>query len=278
MAYTAEISRGQPGCFLFLIDRSDSMNDDVKPGVSKAAEVATMLNRVLQELIIRCSKGEGVRDYFHVGVIGYQDEAAHNALSALTGAEVLVPISTLAAQPLRCEQRPLKVSDGAGGLVETLTTFPVWCDATASGATPMCAALKAAADALAPWCNAHPRSFPPVVLHLTDGAATDGDPEPIAGLLHEIGTSDGGVLLLNVHIAALRGAREIVFPDSEEVLDDEYARILFRMSSPLVGGMLTVARAEGFDVDGQSRGFMYNVRTERVVQFFSIGTRPAQVR
>ena len=74
MPYTAEISRDNPSCFLFLIDQSTSMEEDVAAGdgtQQKATGVADTMNRWLQELSIKCAKSEGVRDYYHVGVIGY---------------------------------------------------------------------------------------------------------------------------------------------------------------------------------------------------------------
>ena len=38
--------------------------------MTKAEVVADALNRLLLELSIKCAKEDGVRDYFHVGVIG----------------------------------------------------------------------------------------------------------------------------------------------------------------------------------------------------------------
>src|SRR5690349_22397966 len=119
MAYQADISRSNPGCFLFLLDQSGSMSDPfagTAGGHSKAAELATIINRLLASLVIRCSKDEGVRDYFDVGVIGYGKSVA----TALAGANEhvpLMPISRLADAPLRVEDRVQKVPDGAGGLV-----------------------------------------------------------------------------------------------------------------------------------------------------------------
>ena len=37
--------------------------------------------------------------------------------------------------------------------------------------------IVAAAQEVAQWCDAHPNSYPPTVLHVTDGEASDGDPE-----------------------------------------------------------------------------------------------------
>src|SRR5579871_6226913 len=82
MPYTAEISRTNPSCFLFLIDQSGSMEDPIPAspdadgpapaaGRTKAEGVADAINRLLQNLVIKCAKSEGVRDYYHVGVLGY---------------------------------------------------------------------------------------------------------------------------------------------------------------------------------------------------------------
>src|SRR5579871_6938009 len=82
MPYTAEISRTNPSCFLFLIDQSGSMEDPIPAspdadgpapaaGRTKAEGVADAINRLLQNLVIKCAKSEGVRDYYHIGVIGY---------------------------------------------------------------------------------------------------------------------------------------------------------------------------------------------------------------
>jgi hypothetical protein len=73
MPYSAEISRSNPTCFLFLIDQSGSMADAVPNQANrrKADAVADAINRLLQNLVIRCAKEEGVRDYFYAGLIGF---------------------------------------------------------------------------------------------------------------------------------------------------------------------------------------------------------------
>ena len=66
MPYSAEISRVNPSCFLFLIDQSGSMSDPFggQAGRKKAEGVADAINRLLQNLVIKCAKSEGVRDYY----------------------------------------------------------------------------------------------------------------------------------------------------------------------------------------------------------------------
>ncbi len=72
MAYGAEISRGNPTCFIFLLDQSGSMADPFGGDyVRKADYVADAVNRTLHDLVIRCTKTEEVRHYYDIGVIGY---------------------------------------------------------------------------------------------------------------------------------------------------------------------------------------------------------------
>src|SRR5579859_136432 len=126
MPYSAEINRSNPSCFLFLIDQSGSMGDSF-PGEmvkKKSVGVADAINNLLQNLVIRCAKEEGVRDYFHVGVIGYGASVGPAFSGALAGKEI-VPISEIANSPARIDERTKKVDDGAGGLVEQRIRFPI---------------------------------------------------------------------------------------------------------------------------------------------------------
>src|ERR687884_671993 len=107
MPYQAEISRSNPTCFVFLLDQSGSMSDPFagSAGRSKADELATIINRLLASLVIRCSKDEGVRDYFEVGVFGYGGSGVKPVLDGTP----IVPIGRLADEPLRVEDRLQKV-------------------------------------------------------------------------------------------------------------------------------------------------------------------------
>jgi hypothetical protein len=168
------------------------------------------------------------------------------------------------------------VDDGAGGIIEQKTTFPIWFDPTANGGTPMAAALTKAAEVAAQWCDAHQKSYPPTILHVTDGQSTDGNPEEIAGGVRQLSTQDGSCLLFNLHVTA-GGGREVVFPTSEGELADEYAKMLFRMSSPLPEHLVKVAQSKGYQVSPGASGFIFNAGPEFIVDFFEIGTRPKMI-
>lgn len=279
MPYTAEISRANPSCFLFLIDQSGSMADPFGAGESnkrKADGVADAINRLLQNLVIKCAKAEGVRDYFYVGVVGYGVLVGSAFGGSIAGKE-LVPISEVANKPARIEERVRKVEDGAGGLVEQKSKFPVWFDPVANGGTPMCQAITYAQSIIQTWLNQHPGCFPPIVINITDGEATDGDPSGPAQSLRSLASSDGNVLLFNLHLSSSQ-AQPIEFPDSEERLPDEFARLLFNMSSCLPEYMRQIARQEGLQVSDNTRGFAFNTRLEAVIRFLDIGTRASNLR
>lgn len=273
MPYLAEISRANPTCILFLVDQSASMKKPfgVQRGKIKAEGVADAINRLLQNLIIKCAKMDGIRDYFHIGVLGYGKRIGPTFGGSLAERS-LVPISMLTNNPLRIDERIRKIDDGAGGLIDQKIKFPMWIEPAAEGKTPMCQALQLARQIIAQFIQQFPGCYPPVVLNITDGKATDGTPEPVATALRKQTSKDGNVQLFNAHVSSLP-ARPIDFPDSEEGLPDDYARMLFRMSSLLPQKILAAARQHGLHVSKDTRGFVFNADLVAVIRFMDIGTQ-----
>jgi hypothetical protein len=276
MPYAAELSRTNPTSLLFLIDQSSSMAEPfgAQPEKPKADGVADGINRLLQNLVLKCAKGDGIRDYFHVGVIGYGGRVVW-ALGGKLAGQKLAPISVIANNPLKIEQRTRKVDDGAGGLVEQNFKFPVWFEPIAGGRTPMCQALTEATSALEEFVALFPDAFPPLVINISDGKSTDGNPELPASKLRNLATSDGNVLIFNAHLSS-REARPIEFPSQESELPDPEALILFKMSSVLPPKLRDAAQSEGFRVNENTRGFVFNADLVSVIRFLDIGTRAAQ--
>lgn len=279
MPYSAEISRHNPSCFLFLIDQSGSMAD-IFPGESakrKADGVADAINKLLQTLVIRCAKEEGVRDYFHVGVIGYGASVGPAFGGSLAGKQ-LVSISEIANSPVRVEERTKKVDDGAGGLVDQKVRFPIWFDPTTGGGTPMCQALALGKTILQGWVGQHAGGFPPVVIHITDGESTDGDPAQAMCDITSLSSNDGNALLFNLHLSSNPSAVSTAFPDSPAQLPDQFARTLFDGASLLTPFMRTVASEHGFQLAEGAKCFVLNAELVLVIQALDIGTRPSNLR
>lgn len=271
MAHTRRIDRTNPGCFMFLIDQSYSMNEPVagQPDTSKAKALARSVNELLYELVIRCVKNpdEGPRHYYDVGVIGYGNAVGPAWGGSLSGRDI-VSIGDIANNPIRIEQ-----VDGGGDRSTTsgpAKRIPVWFEATADGATPMSAAMDHCGALLAGWIKQHPTSFPPIVVNISDGAATDGDPSEWARRLTSLKTQDGSVLLFNLNLSAI-GGDQISFPSSADGLDD-FARLLFDLSSQLPGFMQEVAGAKGYRILPGARGFVFNADLNSLVSFLQVGT------
>ena len=140
------------------------------------------------------------------------------------------------------------------------------------GKTPMVATLKIAAEIAMSFIVDHLECYPPIIIHLTDGEAADGDPEPAAATLRQLSSADGNVLLFNAHLSS-RKKPAIEFPDSSIALPDDMARRLFRMSSVLPPPMQATARETGLPISTETRGFVFNADMVSMIRFLDIGTR-----
>ena len=270
--YSAQITRANPTCIILLIDQSGSMSDPFSGDSArkKSDFVAEAVNHTLHDLVIRCTKTEEVRNYYHVSVIGYGRHVG-SCFSGPLAARNLVPISEVADYPLQVKSSYKRVSDGAGGWVEIPVRYPVWIHPQSDGKTPMCEALAKVKEILWQWLLEHPRGFPPTVLHLTDGESSDGDPNDIGQQIMSLQTDDGAALLFNCHISTRRSSK-IEYPTNENSLPDGFARSLFQISSRLPGNFLSAAAQLGVNALEGSRGFVFNGDPSSIVQFYEIGT------
>src|ERR1700754_242700 len=270
--YSAQITRANPTCVVLLIDQSASMSDPFSGDSAhkKAEFVAEVVNHTLHDLVIRCTKTEEVRNYYHVAVLGYGRQVWSAFAGPLASREI-VPIADVADHPLQIKSSYKRVSDGASGWVEIPVRFPVWIHPAADGKTPMCGALARVKQLLERWLAEHPRGFPPTVLHLTDGESSDGEPFDIGQEIMSLGTDNGQDLLFKCHISSRR-APKVEYPTDESLLPDGFARTLFRISSPLPSGFLAAAAQLGVHTVDGSKGFVFNGDPSSIVQFYEIGT------
>lgn len=274
-SYSAEISRQNPGCIVFLIDQSGSMNEPIAGGTGeeKKKVVADAINRLLYNCVLRCTKEDGVRPYFDIGVWSYSGHGVRGAFP-----QDLVSIGEIAERPLRTEVRHRRVPDGAGGVYEEEFQLPAWFDPVATGTTPMHAAFSAILHPIGNWLNLHDRSFPPIVINLTDGAYSDQSPAPVAWEMMRMCTSDGNLLLFNCHISK-QGGVGVPFPnDAQAASLDGFARELYDMSSPLPAPMSRLAGAKGYEIAPSARGYAFNADLVTMIDFLDIGTRAIQDR
>lgn len=264
--YQRRVDRTSPACFVFLVDQSFSMNEPCagKPGHSKAQALAQAMNNLLYELVIRCVKSpaEGPRHYYDIAVIGYGSDVGPAWVGDLAGTDMW-SIVDIAEHPVRIEE--VDASTTGGG------KRPIWLEPSGNGATPMSSAMDRAGQLVGPWVQAHPDSFPPIVINISDGASTDGDPSVWTQRLSTLATTDGNVLVFNLNLSAV-GGEQIFFPSDAGRLPDDYSRQMFEMSSELPGFMQEMAGMQGHVIQPGARGFVFNADITSVVNFLQIGT------
>ncbi len=271
------VSRGKPGCYIFLLDQSFSMDDPFAGTTLKKSEVlASAINRYICELVTLCEKDDGPpRHYFDLAVIGYttDDRGAPEVRSALGGAlasgDPMFAVDIFSITEL--SENPLRLST-ANGITE-----PIWFDPVARYGTPMCAGMEYCYRVGENWAASHPESVPPIFIHITDGESSDGDPEPIARALQTIRTHLGNALVFNFHLSssALPG---IILPSSEQGLPDDNSRLLYRMSSPLPDFCQVMARTLGYPITNGARGMAFNADATVLSSLVSVGTLPQDNR
>ncbi|WP_135075528.1 vWA domain-containing protein [Terasakiella sp. SH-1] len=286
--YSQEISSSTPGAILFLVDQSRSMNKPFGTNASgqpvkRAEVVAEALNNTLAELVNRCTRDEGVSDYFEVGVIGYgRNSRPEFCWEGPLKGRRMVSISEV-AKHAHVEQKTIE-TEVRGTIVNETVSVSSWLSPVAGESTPMNGAINMARQTLEEWIYRNPKCFPPIVINITDGMANDVSSanELIMSTkrLTDLTTTDGQVLLINCHITD-ENDTTVTFPWSKmELPDEDYARILFEMSSDMPERYKAII-CEIFDRDQSQtpivKGMAFNADATALVKLLDIGTRQAFV-
>ncbi len=277
--YAQELSRRNPGCIIFLIDRSDSMKAAwVGSGMTLAQGAALAINKILLELGIKSTKeaGSAMRNYFYTGCYGYGlstrtgGEGVESILPGDLATRGIVPLPELATAPIAIREQP------SVDPMASPSMAPVWVEPLHGHRTPMCEAFALVGAHVYEWAAAFTNSFPPIIINLTDGMVTDSpfqgaDLATWASRLQSVQTSDGPALLLNIFLSPSK-APIVSYPATAQGLP-EPGPALFAISSPLPQPMINNARAAGISVAEGARGFVFNADLATLVKFLEIGTR-----
>ncbi|MDQ2809374.1 MAG: VWA domain-containing protein [Chloroflexota bacterium] len=283
-SYQRRWAADMPGCLILLLDQSKSMDEQMGAGVigagQRKADAASMVvNNVLKEVVKRCTQGSAVRPRVDLALVGYgPGQTVHNALGGMLGNQDMVSVADLAMNPLRINHTVIKEFDPeTGSMIQVPMDVPIWVEPVADNGTPMCAAMDAGYYLAYNWVMNHPDNFPPIIVNITDGASTDGDPRPNAARFGQLATNDGATLLFNCHLSST-GGYQVRYPaDPSQVPHDPdgLAAMLFEISSPLPEQL----RAFGNSTYGMSllpgaRGFVFGGDIMDLTQFITIASLP----
>ncbi len=286
MSHSNPVTRLHPTAFVVMIDRSGSMKEKIVfagAEMPKSRAVTLVANSFIDELIYRARREDGVRDYYDIAVIGYSGDGVNSLVSPQ--GEFTSP-SRLAASRVRREKFSHERILPSGRSIVAVTEHNMWIGEKAAGITPMCGALREAASLVEWWCRrrAHAASYPPTVINITDGEASDGSADEVRRIAERIGrtgTSDGNTLFINIHLARQEAGESVMFPSSpDELPDHRYARLLYDISSEmpesyrdLIASIHSEERAEAMlPFPAAFRGMAFNSHIGGLAAMMNIGS------
>lgn len=290
--YSNPITRLHPTAFIVLIDRSGSMKEKIVfagAEMSRSRAVTMVANSFIDELLYRARREGGTRDYYDIAVLGYSGDGV-DSLVSLPG-EFTTP-SRLASSRVRRERFSYERTLPSGRSVMTVTERNMWIREKAAGVTPMCGALREALLLVEGWCRrrANAASYPPTVINITDGEASDGssdDVRAIAERIRHTGTSDGNTIFINIHLArnsdgdiggagdahGSSGGAPVLFPSSPtELPAHRYARLLYDISSEMPEPYHDVVASMRPGAVAPFRGVAYNSHIGDLAAMMNIGS------
>lgn len=279
--YTAQITRNTPTAFIFLVDHSVSMNKKTSlfgEEMTMSEAAARIVNRQINELVLRCIKSSEVRHYYDIAVIGYGEEAYSGWGGDLEGRDFVSP-EELRDHPYkkimtREEKRTRK------GVVVKEVEKVQWVEAQSDGHwTHLHNAFSYAQKLLEQWMEQHHDKdcYPPTIINITDGEFNGASRDYVlqqANELKSMFTNDGNVILFNIHFAAGKSAEEVVCPiDAIELDGDSYAETLFDMSSLLPERYnADISRCLNDNRAGRHRAMGINADATTLLKLMDIGT------
>lgn len=277
--YSQEITRQHRTAFILALDRSGSMQESVRFGkkvMSKAEAVSIIANALITELIDRCRRTDSLRNYYDVAVVGYSNDN----IEMLLGRDGMLSIDDLS----RISPRRRTLSDEEQLSEQNSAIFQhsldEWFTPHAEGNTPMYEAMLRVRDLAKKWCekSENRQSFPPVVINITDGEASDCDDNELRDICEQIkriATDDGNVLLINIHISTDSTLPAIIFPMAEELTGaGRYSRLLAECSSIMPSAFdNAICEMKGRGATPPFFGMGYNASIIELLSMVNIGSR-----
>lgn len=206
MAYTIQASVRTPALIIYLLDISGSMTLELG-GQRRIEVVMDALQTAIRQMVFRSTKGSRLSPRYRVSLLAYSDEV----YDLFDGVKSIDQIASRGGLP---QLTPQKFTDTAK-------------------------AFEQAEKILLQELPSMENSPAPLICHMTDGAHTGEDPEPIARRIMKMAVPDGHVLIENIFISDSLSdelykdikAWKGIMPNTS--LIDPFAEKLKRMSSEI---------------------------------------------
>lgn len=291
--YEQDITRKHRTAIVIAVDRSLSMKEfvdcDHVQTVTKAEAVAYAVNSVISELTVRATRDGEVRNYYDIAVVGYSEPLVERVAAGGSSVEFLldadrtfVPVSDLARRKPPLKKFIVRRMGADGAVLEREESLRMWVEPSAAGGTPMYEAFWVIRNMLRDWCDnpANAGSFPPIVINITDGEASDCTAEELRDITHrirELKTADGNVIVMNIHMRTAPEPVSLLFPTAGELEGCErYLRLLAECSSVMpetYNGLIEEFRGASHSEGARYLAVGYNISPEGMFAMLGIGSR-----
>lgn len=204
----------------------------------KMEAAALIANFAIDELVMRSTRAGDIRDYYDIAVFRYSDDGIEPIIASEDNSMVHInSLHEAIPQPV-CYNIVHEEEDGTQSIIPI--TLHEWVTPKAYGIAPMYEALVHIKGLISKWCNDtfNRRSFPPIVINITDGCCSDAEEMELMDIAREIesiGTKDGSTLLINTYLAnEMDECENILFPTvCDNFSPDHDCQMLYNMSSQL---------------------------------------------
>ncbi len=238
--YQQHITHRNRTAVILVIDCSVSMKARTRINnlpITMSELAAMVSNFIIDELIERARRNDKVRNYYDIAVIGYSGDGVESLLPI--DSDGLVSIDRLAEYAPQPTTYVIEQKTPERIPVYAHFHLHPWIEPKATGDTPMYNALVTVKELVEAWC-ADPDnhdSFPPLVLHISNGDCSDADEADLLDISKRITdthTTDGNTLFVNLHLSPTNEENDFcnIFP-SEATFhsNDPDRKIFFKMSS-----------------------------------------------
>jgi len=230
--YNLNVDSKHPGCFLFLINYSESMQAqfDRDSAVTKLKVSIDSVNHFIESIIAPCQDMDRAKAYFYIGAFGYRSDGNDIILNNLLSLEEsFASTSFLCDHYLKIEKGAKTVFDPDLGRSSYDMEQLIWVDPKSkldSYGNP-----QTATDVIATvlqWADKLNSNCPPIVIHLTDSEKL---PTGIMKLLRYF-SEKTPLLVSNCVLSSVKGFSDEVFPSEKtKQMENEEGGRLFELSS-----------------------------------------------
>lgn len=237
---TAQIARNTPTAFIFLVDQSVSMQKKTNllgEEMSMAEAAAHIVNRQINELVLRCIKFDDICHYYDIAVIGYGNKAYSGWNGDLEGRGFVSP-KELRDHPYKKIITREKQRTRRG--IKTKEVEKVqWIKAQHDGhLTHLHDAFSLTKELLDEWMKTHhDKDYSLTIINITDERYNGVLKNSVHRQVEKIKsmyTNEGCIILFNINILQNKSSEEIVCPiDIKELKKNRYAETLFNMSKSI---------------------------------------------